>query len=345
MTAPILVVCFNRPKLLQKLFLRLEQIPKTDLFITVDRADEKTAYSENYKRVLALVREYYKTSKHRVEIKFQEKNVGCNENTLSGMDFLLGYHSSGLLLEDDCEFVLPYIHFLNRNIDLIDSSNYMSISPMNKNWSSDLYYRESSDIYFQSSVLMGASLGLTFSKESKLTFDMALKSLSSKEMISKINKAMRSAPVNFLQQKVLGDIFEFKANKIDQTWNKLDPDWSPQSETGWDSAWQLAAIFTGKKFLVPNFTLARESLFQIEGQWHPHSFSYPSWDNINEEFTIPDLENSKISSHPKIGEFSGVGISTYPIRDYIKLIVKKSLIFKMASILNAFLQRKLRSKS
>jgi len=86
-------------------------------------------------------------------------------------------------------------------------------------------------------------------------------------------------------------------------------------------------------------------LFQIEGQWHPHSFSYPSWDNINEEFIIPDLENSKIFSHPKIGEFSGVGISKYPIRDYIKLIVKKSLIFKMASVLNAFLQRKLRSKS
>jgi hypothetical protein len=344
MTTPILVVCFNRPKLLQILFLRLEQIPRTDVFISVDRAYEGMANSENCKGVLALVKEYNKTSKHRVEIKFQEKNVGCNENTLSGMDFLLAHHSSGLLLEDDCEFVLPYIHFLNRNIDLIDSSKYMSISPMNKNWSSDLYYREFSDIYFRSSVLMGASLGLTFSKDSKSTFDVAIKSLSSKEMISQINKAMRSAPVNFLQQKVLGNLFEYKANKINQTWDKLNSEWSPQSETGWDSAWQLAAIFSGKKFLVPNFTLARESLFQIEGQWHPHSFSYPSWDNINEEFIIPDLENSKISSHPKIGEFSGVGVSKYPIRDYIKLIVKKSLIFKMASVLNAFLQRKLGSK-
>lgn len=345
MTTPILVVCFNRPKLLQKLFSRLEQIPRTDIFISVDRAYEGMANLENCNGVLTLVKEYYKTSKHRVEIKFQEKNVGCNENTLSGMDFLLAHHSSGLLLEDDCEFVLPYIHFLNRNIDFIDSSKYMSISPMNKNWSSDLYYRESSDIYFQSSVLMGASLGLTFSKDSKSTFDVAIKSLSSKDMISQINKAMRSAPVNFLQQKVLGNLFEHKANKINQTWNKLNSEWSPQSETGWDAAWQLAAIFTGKKFLVPNFTLARESLLQIEGQWHPHSFSYPSWDNINEEFIIPNLENSKISSHPKIGEFSGMGISKYPIRDYIKLIVKNSLIFKMACILNAFLQRILVSKS
>ena len=120
MNAPILVVCFNRPELLKKLFLRLEQIPITDVFITVDRADEKSAYSENYKRVLAVVKEYYITSKHQIKVKYQDKNVGCNENTLSGMDFLLDHHSSGLLLEDDCEFVLPYIHFLNRNIDFIN---------------------------------------------------------------------------------------------------------------------------------------------------------------------------------------------------------------------------------
>ena len=320
---PLLLVCYDRPKILNSLLLRIEELPVTKIYVAIDKAEANANSSKDNSSVIAAVAQFQHYSKHSVSVNVQQVNVGCNANTINGMDFLLTNHESGLLLEDDCEFSLPYIEFLNRNFESIDYSKYMSVTPMNLNWGRDLYYRDKSDVFFLDSVLMGASLGMTFSRESRVALNVALNQLESPSMFAAIKNFSRDCPVNFMQRKVLHSFFEGKAKSISKSWNRLSLGWSPHNETGWDSAWQLGAIFSNKLFLVPNFTLARETLNQEENQWHPHSFSYPSWENLDQEFTIHDLLESKPSKQPSIGAIHKFGIQRIPVKKYLALILRE----------------------
>jgi hypothetical protein len=323
MPVPILLICFNRPKIARELLLRIEELPTTKVYIAIDRADsESMSYQDNV-AVMKEVSEFVGFSKHFVDVLVQPQNIGCNKNTIVGMDFLLSSNTSGLLLEDDCEFSPPYIEFLNRNYESIDYSKYMSVTPMNLNWGRDLYYRNNSKVFFYESVLMGASLGMTFAKESRVALDLALQEIDSQRMFDAIKEFSKECPTNFLQRKILLSYFEGKARYISRTWNITRPGWSPHTETGWDSAWQLAAILSDKLFLVPNFTLARETLNQEENQWHPHSFSYPSWKDTDHGFTIQDLGQSQPTKQPNIGAIHKLGIKRFPIRKYLALTFRE----------------------
>jgi len=316
---PILVVCYNRPKILRELLLRIDKLPTTKVYIAIDKSDSGAILQKDNVAVINVVSQFTRYSKHLVEILVQPQNVGCNRNTIIGMDFLLSDNTSGVLLEDDCEFTLPYIEFLNRNHESVDYSKYMSITPMNLNWGRDLFHRKNSKVFFLDSALMGASLGMTFARESRADLDLALQELKSQRMFDAIESFSQDCPVNFLQRKILFSYFKSKARSISSTWNRMELEWSPHNETGWDSAWQLGAIIAGKSFLVPNFTLARETLKQEENQWHPHSFSYPSWEDIDQEFTIQDLEQPNPPRQPNIGAIHKFGVQRFPLKEYLGL--------------------------
>jgi hypothetical protein len=308
---------------LNKLLLQIEELPETKIYVAIDKAETDSNSVKENSAVIDMVSQFADISKHSVFVIVQRANVGCNKNTINGMDFLLTDHASGLLLEDDCEFSRPYIAFLNRNFESINYSKYMSVTPMNLNWRRDLYYRDKSEVLFFESVLMGASLGMTFARESKFAFDVALNELNSQKMFRAIKHFSTEIPSNFMQRKVLHSFFEGKAKSISKSWNRMEFDWSPHNETGWDSAWQLGAIFSEKLFLVPNFTLARETLNQEENQWHPHTFSYPSWENLDQEFAIQDLIRYTPSKQPAIGAIHKLGIKTIPLKKYFSLILEE----------------------
>ncbi len=324
MPVPILVICYNRPRILRNLLLRIEELPTTKVYIAIDKAASESISHQDNVAVVKAVSDFVDFSKHFVDVLVQPQNMGCNKNTIVGMDFLLSSNASGILLEDDCEFSPPYIEFLNRNYESIDYSKYMSVTPMNLNWGRDLYYRGGdSRVFFYDSVLMGASLGMTFAQESRAALDLAVQEIDSQRMFEAIKRISQECPTNFLQKKILLSYFEGKARYISRTWNTREPGWSPHKETGWDSAWQLAAILSGKLFLVPNFTLARETLDQDEFQWHPHSFSYPSWKDINHDFTIQDLGQSEPIKQPNIGAIHKLGIPRFPLRKYLALTLRE----------------------
>jgi hypothetical protein len=301
--------------------VQIEELPETKVYVAVDKAETYTNSVKDNSAVIAMISQFAHFSKHSVSIFVQPVNVGCNKNTIDGMDFLLTDHASGLLLEDDCAFSRPYIKFLNRNFESINYSKYMSVTPMNLNWGRDLYYRNRSEVLFFESVLMGASLGMTFARESKFALNVALNELDTQSMFRAIKHFSTELPCNFMQRKVLRSYFEGKARSISKSWNRMEFDWSPHHETGWDSAWQLGAIISEKLFLVPNFTLARETLNQEENQWHPHSFSSPSWENLDQEFAIQDLMEYKPSKQPTIGAIHKFGIKRIPFRKYFALIL------------------------
>lgn len=324
---PILVVAFNRPLVTKSLLDSLLRLPKTNVYFSIDRCDRSDQSFKANENVYELIENFSRTSHHSCRINLQKENVGCNRNTLLGMDYLLETETDGLLLEDDCEFRPEYLNFLNRNHYRIDYETFFSISPMNLTWTRDLLHAKNRKITWEQSVLMGASLGLTFSRISKELFDQALPFMGTTAMNEKIEENSRLLPVNYFQKRVLQSFFTSKSMAIKNTWNTSLQSHSHKKETGWDSAWQLAAFFWNKKFLLPNFTLARETLVQIEAQWHPHEFEYLSWEGIPDKvFQIDDLDSSRLRTQKTIGRIDKWSVPRFPLKRYLQLIARKQLI-------------------
>ena len=317
MPIPILFVGFNRPELTLKVLKQFRSLPRTQIFFSLDKSDLEDSNSYKNKRVIDLVLDFQKTADHETRVFVQTENVGCNQNTLSGMDFLLSICQSGVLIEDDCEFRNEYIQFLNRNFFDIDYSKFFSISPMNLNWSKDLANYRGGPIRWSSSTLMGASLGMTFSRESKREFDLALSMMGGSEMQREISRGVQKCPLNFFQKTVIESFFQSKSASIRHSWDRTKSEYSNRTETGWDAAWQLAAFYFGKEFILPSFTLARESLDQGEDQWHKHQFNYPKWNITQEDIEISNLRAIQLTRQRKIGSIDKWDIPRFPIKSYL----------------------------
>jgi hypothetical protein len=315
---PILFVGYDRPKLTSAVLTQFLEIPATNIYFSIDKSNPGDHNYVRHQEVLRLLNSFKKDSHHKCEIFLQEENVGCNKNTLQGMDFLLSSEPYGLLIEDDCEFRIEYYDFLVKNYDKIDSSKIFSVTPMNLNWKKDLTFSGGASINWSVSNLMGASLGMTFSQESKRDFDHALTKMGSSAMAEKIKNNAKNFPLNFLQREVIKCFFEAKSFAISYNWDVRRAEHSNQSETGWDSAWQLAAFYYDKEFLLPSFTLARENLDQSEGQWHTHKFSYPSWSSLVGKITIDDLSRDLVARQGWVGAIDKWGIGRFPARAFLR---------------------------
>lgn len=332
MSIPILIVAYDRPKITKALLLRIKSLPPTQVFISIDRANKESSRFKANLDVISLCEEFSLDSYHKTTIFTQQENVGCNANTIFGMRMLLSGYDSGLLLEDDCEFRDEYIDFLNSNYMNIDYSKYMSVTPMNPDWDKDLYNLKSEKVEVRYSPIMGASLGMTFSRESIRTFDLVLQNLNSDELQERIKQALRRAEINFMQREILEDFWNYKVFKIKQTFRldveKFTSSTSHQSQSGWDAVWQLGAFFEQKDFLLTSYTVARESLNQSESGWHPHTFSYPSWNDLSLNFQIDSIERGQQFYLLNWRKFDALSISNWPVLKYFKIYASRTL-FKL----------------
>lgn len=318
MRMPILFVGYNRPNLTDKALKQLSKLPKTKVFFSIDRSDSSDSNSKRNMEVIKLVNSFRQTSHHQVEVFVQSESVGCNQNTLRGMDYLLLACPYGVLIEDDCEFRIEYIQFLNRSYKYIDSSKFAGITPMNLNWNRDSSNHNGDRITWTSSNLMGGSLGMTFSREIKKNFDLAMPKFGTDEMAKKISENSKKFPLNFLQKPVMESYFQGKSLSIKLSWDKSLVDHSHRFETGWDSAWQLSAFYFNKVFVVPSFTLARESLEQEEGQWHEHRFTYKSWGDLSQKIEIEDLNIAEPAAQSKIGTLDKLSVKRFPFKGFLR---------------------------
>ena len=331
MPIPILIVAYDRPKITKALLLKIKSLPPTHVFISIDRANKESIRFKANLEVISLCEVFSLNSSHNTTIFTQRENIGGNANTIFGMRMLLSRYDSGLLLEDDCEFREEYIDFLNNNYMNIDYSKYMSLTPMNVDWDRDLLYSKGENVVIRSSTLMGTSLGMTFSRESIQTFDSLFENLDSEKLQNKANQAISRSQINFLQKRLLEDLWKSKIYKIKQTWKSSYAEvtfsnlTSSFSQTGWDSVWQLAAFFDEKRFLIPSYTVARESLLQSESSWHPHTFTYPSWSRVNLTVRIENIKITQEFENMRIRKFDTLSVSKWPILKYCKLLISKAL--------------------
>lgn len=331
MPVPILIIAYDRPRITKTLLSKIKSIPSTQVFISIDKANNESNRFQANMEVISLCNEFSLNSLHRTTLFTHSENIGCNSNTIFGMRMLLSKYDSGLLLEDDCEFREEYIDFLNNNYMNINYSKYMSLTPMNVDWDRDLFYSKGKNVVIRSSTLMGTSLGMTFSRESIQTFDSLFENLDSEKLQDKANQAIGRAQINFMQKRLLEDLWKSKISKIKQTWKSSYAEvtssnpTSSFSQTGWDSVWQLAAFFDEKCFLIPSYTVARESLLHSESSWHPHTFTYPSWSQVNLTARIENIQITQQFENIRIRKFDTLSVSKWPILKYSKLLIYKTL--------------------
>lgn len=98
---PILIVAFNRPDKVQKVFNRVREVQPTQLFLSVDGA--RTHKANEAEKVKA-VHDIIKQVDWECELKtlFRTKNLGCRMGVSSGIDWFFEQVESGIILEDDC---------------------------------------------------------------------------------------------------------------------------------------------------------------------------------------------------------------------------------------------------
>lgn len=311
---------------MQKLLQQVEELEKTNIIISLDGINLNPSLSLQTQILSTqkICHEWKKKSKHKVDILIQDSNLGCNLHTITAIRKCVEKYGFGLLLEDDCEFVNEYILYLNNNKSTLISSRIHSLCGWALDWRKDLSARPAGEIIeFQRSKFMGASLGMTFNSHSLENFDQSLQEVDLQIWDHQIEKAIRKSSCNFMQKVVLINFWQNKIRSCINTWNRANPNYNPHKENGWDARWQLSAFLAEKDFLIPTWTVSRESLYQDEGQWHEHTFNYPVWDSKITNINFTSLQDiSKISSI-KVKRITGLGLKRFPIYNYLKILFKK----------------------
>ena len=296
MALPILLVAFNRPQLTLKLLEQVELLDKREIFISIDGINTMTNHQgKRYYETQSNIKEWMSKTKHDVKFRSMKENLGCNQHTVSAMKWFTSFHESGLLVEDDLEFQTSFLKFLDSiKLDEIHGM-YDSICSTNSNWTLDILRKPPlTKVEFFESVIFSQTWGMTFSKASTdrlISFQQ--KMFIEKVQIRKaIRKWSRQASGNFLLKLQLEKYWLGKFDRALTTWDKSRNGYDKNQEVGWDTIYQLAAIYFERKFLLPNWNVGRTSLDANEGAWHEWIAPYERWQTIhlNLEFLL-DVKN------------------------------------------------------
>jgi GR25 family glycosyltransferase involved in LPS biosynthesis len=219
---------------------------------------------------------------HEVQVKIQDKNLGLHLHAqIAYMDFFSRFQY-GLVLEDDIEFRKSFIDFLDCNPELLLKTNSWSIEGHNPAFSSYTDFAFNQTVSFRSTHI-------------HTIWGWASNSVNVEHFLSYVNKSHSfhdlTETIDLFADTVTSD--KCLKNAIRATW--LRKSLRAMSGGGsWDNWWELAAWNSGKRSLIPNFSLTREILNQDEGHSHPHLAEGKIWvKNTSELVCLSDLEYSK----------------------------------------------------
>lgn len=113
METPVLLLAYNRPKLVSEVLKRLYQNGANRVYVSVDGPKN----SEDKRLTDAVKSETEKWKNIIVSTRFTDKNLGCKNAVLEGINWFFENEEEGIILEDDC---LPSEHFFPFVIELLD---------------------------------------------------------------------------------------------------------------------------------------------------------------------------------------------------------------------------------
>lgn len=109
-TAPVLIIAFNRPDTLQKVFDRVRQVQPQKFYFAVDgpRPGRKDDV-ENCRKVQEIVKQVDWTCE--IHTLFRKENVGCGRGPAEAISWAFEHEDRLIILEDDCVAALSFFGF------------------------------------------------------------------------------------------------------------------------------------------------------------------------------------------------------------------------------------------
>lgn len=132
MNTPLVILFFNRPDSVKRLIQRLSEVKPSRLYLVSDgarsgRADESAKVNE--------CRALFDDLPWRCEIKrnFADKNLGCRQRIISGLDWVFEQEERAIILEDDCIPIVDFFPFVEQMLEHYKSDTRI-MSVCGTNW-------------------------------------------------------------------------------------------------------------------------------------------------------------------------------------------------------------------
>lgn len=113
METPVLLLVYNRPKQTGQALKRLEECGVQNVFVSVD-GPKNAADRRLTEEVSTILNRFDSIIKN---MRFSDKNLGCKDAVISGIDWFFNQVEEGIILEDDC---LPGPHFFPFMEDMLN---------------------------------------------------------------------------------------------------------------------------------------------------------------------------------------------------------------------------------
>ena len=302
MKVPILLMAFNRPKLLNEQFIRLEKISPRDIIISIDGSKGSPQSTVlNNKKVVDLSREFQKSSTHNVSIIYNSENLGLMGHFRKALgDFFL-LHETGIIIEDDIIIHKSFFDLVDKLANSGALINYWSVCAFNPKYNFGKQKRFQNQRVKISKTYIHTIWGWAAHRKniySFLDFCNATHNIQEFEVI-----------FQDISKKLTHDQAIRKSFK--STWTLKVNRALKAPLPNWDNFWVIAGWKAKLPSLMADFTLANEVSSSIEGQTHFHKNSDLRLFNMYLNYDLNfDLDNiQKIQKRNEIGNLKIWGIN------------------------------------
>jgi hypothetical protein len=126
--APVLILGFNRPRLLSRVISKVIGWSPPAIYVSIDGppiGDERVLRAVY--RCQSLVRDF--AEMHPMIVRFESENLGCKDGVVAGINWFFENEENGIILEDDCDPDNSFYSYCSWLLaELSDNPNAISIS-------------------------------------------------------------------------------------------------------------------------------------------------------------------------------------------------------------------------
>tara|TARA_A100001035_G_C27754452_1_gene488156 strand:- start:429 stop:1379 length:951 start_codon:yes stop_codon:yes gene_type:complete len=135
---PILIIAFNRPKKISKIFSTLKKYKNLEIFVSIDGPRNQDDFSKILK-VESIINKLLPNNS--LVVKKHDQNLGCSLHCTSAINWFFSNVEMGIIIEDDIDINNEFLVFCSRNLEVyknqnlifgISGSPYISILNNNK---------------------------------------------------------------------------------------------------------------------------------------------------------------------------------------------------------------------
>ncbi len=267
----LLVMAFNRPNTTEQQLGRIQDLSTRNIHISID-GPRNTQDEEKCLAVQKITEAWATKSHHKVSITSENTNLGLHRHFMKAFSDFFSSYDFGMVLEDDIEFRNSFVDFIDRIHQTKDYRDYWSVQGYNPldEANNGLFSQE---IRFTKSNFHSVWGWASHSH----SVERMLKFIADSKNPNVIRTSIEKGARLFTSDPVL-------RMAIRNVWLKKLLRAQSLESGGWDNWWVASAWLHQMPSLMPNVSISRETLNQLEGQSHRHTQIGISWtENQKEE--------------------------------------------------------------